>query len=113
MGNPTIRFYLAAKYSYRETLLPVAAHLFMNGHIVKADWLMGGHDGQTQEEKIKYAQLDLDDIDACTHFAVFNFPLEEGPPEPSSGRMIEYGYALAKGKHCFSVGPAGSLFFTK
>src|SRR6185295_8893588 len=102
MGLPQKIFYLAAKYDKREQLLPIAAMLLMHGHKVKADWLLGAHSEATPEAQQKYADLDLADINDCTHFVMFQLPTDK--PEPSTGRQIELGYAIAREKNCFVVG---------
>lgn len=102
-------FYLASKYDYRSQVLKVAALLMLAGHTVKADWLTGiHHEGGIGEPK-DWAKQDLEDIDNATHVVVFNLPVDD--PEPSTGRNIEYGYALAKGKTVIVVGEGESVFF--
>ena len=102
-------FYLAAKYDKRTELLPIAALLMLNGHAVRCEWLNGGHEG-TLGDAAQWAQADLNDIDACSHFVLFNLPTHN--PEASSGRHIEFGYALRQGKDCLVVGSGDSIFFT-
>jgi nucleoside 2-deoxyribosyltransferase len=107
----TIIFYLASKYDKRETLLPIAALLMLHGHTIQAEWLNGSHIGTSEEEKASYAKIDLANIDMCTHFVMFQLPVEA--PESSTGRQVEFGYALAKGKHCIIVGDGASIFYTQ
>ena len=102
-------FYLAAKYDYRTEVLKVAALLMLAGHTVKAEWLTGVHHEGGVGEPQDWAKQDLADIDTATHVVVFNLPTDE--PEPSTGRNIEYGYALAKDKFVIVVGEGESIFF--
>lgn len=110
MGDPQKIFYLAAKYSKRVELLPIAALLMMHGHKVHCNWLLGCHAGVSDEEQRAYAEEDLGQIAECTHFVLFQLPVEA--PEPSTGRQIELGYALSLNKACFIVGDGGSIFYT-
>lgn len=106
-------FYLAAKYEWRRSLLPIAALLTMAGHEVKAEWIGGGHEEEGEmdhETKKRWANQDLIDIGNCNIFALFNLPVEA--PEPSTGRFIELGYALAKGKRVVFVGGGQGIFTT-
>ena len=109
MGDE-IRFYFAAKYDKRQGMLPLAAILMLHGHTVQADWLKGTHEGENGSPK-QWADIDLSDIDFCTHFVLFNLPV--GEPDPSSGRHVEYGYALAKKKTTIVVGGGESIFYEK
>lgn len=105
-----MKFYLAGKYDKRLELVRIAETLTHMGHSVQAEWLTGSHSGVTVEEKYEYAVIDLADIEACTHFVLFNLPVKR--PEPSTGRHVELGYALAKEKVCIIVGSGESVFYT-
>lgn len=105
-----ITFYLAAKLSKRDELLPIASLLMMQGHTVKTRWLMGLNEG-TKESQVACADVDLNDIDDATHVVLFNLPTHD--PEFSTGRQIEYGYALARGKTLVIVGECNSVFHAK
>lgn len=104
-------FYLAAKYSKRKDLLPIAAALLLHGYGVTSQWLNGTHDGTSEEDSQKYAKLDLTHINNATTFVLFNLPI--GDVEPSSGRNVEFGYALAKGKFLIVVGEGNCIFYTQ
>ena len=106
-----ITFYLAAKYDKRMELLPIAALLMLKGHRVNAEWLNGSHAGASEAEKESYADIDLANISDCTHFVLFQLPVDS--PEPSSGRQIEFGFALARNKTVIIVGDGSSVFYTK
>ena len=106
-----MKFYLSAKYSYREALLPIAETLKSIGHEVQARWLYRDEpEASSVEQKRKAAHEDLCDIEACHKFVMFNFPI--GQPEPSSGRHVEFGCALMLRKPCILVGPNESVFAT-
>ncbi len=105
------KFYLAAKYDKRREVLPIAALLTFAGYEVVSKWLNGSHDGNTPEDSDKYSQLDLEHIDACTHFVLFNLPI--GNAQQSSGRHVELGYALAKQKTVIIVGPGSCIFYER
>lgn len=107
MGNAMI-CYLAAKYSYRTRCQMVASYLVKACHQVRARWLTGAHDSLQPEDQARYASEDLEDINQADTVVVFHFPC--GDPEPSTGRHIEYGYALAMGKRVILVGPRTSVF---
>jgi nucleoside 2-deoxyribosyltransferase len=83
--------------------------LMLSGHEVKADWLTGIHHEGGIGEPFDWAKQDFEDIDACTHFVLFNLPVED--PEPSTGRNIEFGYAYAKNKLTIVIGQSKSVFF--
>lgn len=104
-------FYLAAKYDKRPSLLPIAALLMLAGHRVTSTWLNGTHDGTLLVESMRYAKLDLAHIQACTHFVLFNLPIDD--PEQSSGRNVEFGYAMALGKFLITVGKGNCIFYTQ
>lgn len=106
-----MKFYLASKYSKRYVLLPIAALLQLQGHIVTSQWLNGSHEGNTKEDAEKWARIDLQQIDDCSHFVLFNIPFDD--PEPSSGRHVELGYAIAQGKTIIIVGEGDCIFYTQ
>ena len=104
-------FYLAGKYDKRCELLPIAALLMLHGNNVKAEWLNGSHSGTSESEQEAYADIDLANITECTHFVMFQLPVDA--PEVSTGRHVEFGYALAKKKVVIIVGGGSSIFHTK
>ena len=103
-------FYLAAKYDKREQVNQIAEQLRQLGHCVQAEWLDGSHTGMSEDEQRSYARKDLADIQACTHFVMFQLPVDH--PECSPGRHIELGYAIGLGKHRIIVGGGESVFYT-
>jgi nucleoside 2-deoxyribosyltransferase len=106
----TYSLYLAAKYDKREQVNQIAEQVRQSGHTVRAEWLDGSHTGLSEDEQWSYARKDLTDIRACTHFVMFQLPVEH--PELSAGRHVELGYAMALGKYCIIVGGGESVFYT-
>lgn len=104
-------FYLAAKYDKRQFLLPIAALLMLAGHKVTSMWLNGTHDGTLLADSMRYSALDIAHIRDCTRFVLFNLPIDN--PEQSSGRNVEFGYALAQGKFLITVGKGNCIFYTQ
>jgi len=101
-----VRLYLAGKYRWRLVLVAIAERLTHSGHIVNARWLTGTHVGDCHNAR--WAQEDLDDIDSVEQLILFQLPCDN--PEESSGRQIEYGYALARGKQVVIVGGRTVVF---
>ena len=95
------RVYLAGPYSERLTLARYAFELLQDGHAVTSRWLMGTHPYGTLPSE---AQNDLDDVQACDTLVLFSQGTSPG------GRYVEFGYALARGKTCYVVGPQDNLF---
>lgn len=95
------KVYLAGPYSERLTLARYAFELLQDGHAVTSRWLMGTHPYGTLPSE---AQNDLDDVQACDTFVLFSAGVSPG------GRYVEFGYALARGKTCYVVGPQDNLF---
>ena len=109
-----MRFYLAAKFSYKKDLLPIAAALTALGHVVQAKWIYREEENEEAAQSIinkrRSAIEDFDDIEACNGFILFNFPVDN--PEKSSGRHVELGFAIAHHKAVFCVGKNESIFAT-
>ena len=95
------RVYLAGPYSERIQLARYALDLILDGHAVTSRWIMGTHPYGTLPAE---AQNDLDDVQACDTLVLFSAGSSPG------GRYVEYGYALARGKTCYVVGPQDNLF---
>jgi nucleoside 2-deoxyribosyltransferase len=101
--------YLAAKYQWRLVVKQIATKIeAQSPHTVIGRWLSGAHDGLSIEDQARWAGEDFDDIDYADCLVVFQLPVDE--PEQSSGRHIEHGYALGKGKQVIIVGKSTSVF---
>jgi nucleoside 2-deoxyribosyltransferase len=102
-------FYLAAKYRWRLVVKQIATKIeAQSPHTVISRWLSGAHDGVSIEDQARWASEDFADIDCADCLVVFQLPVDE--PEQSSGRHIEHGYALGKGKQIIIVGKSTSVF---
>ena len=102
--------YLAAKFQHKQICLSLIKPLTRAGHIVIGRWLGGGHDQDVPDHlKHRYAEEDLDDIRLADAVVLLQLPVDD--PEPSTGRLIEFGYALALSKKVIVVGKADCVFF--
>jgi hypothetical protein len=106
--------YLAGQYAKRDILKVYADKLENIGIKVTSRWLMEdkplntkiGDD--TEEFYRETAEVDLEDIDTADGILFFAEDPHVGIPR--GGRHVEYGYALAKGRFMFSVGPKENIF---
>ena len=108
--------YFAGRFSQRQNLLQRSKDL---KHVVDINvtsrWLFGLHgsaeDFAAKKDQDFYemcAAEDLFDIDNSDTFILFS----EDPKQLfcRGGRMVEYGYALAKQKRMIVIGPAQNIF---
>lgn len=75
------------------------------GHTVTSEWINGSHGG---DDRAEYARLDLRDVDGADALIFFS-----ESPEGSrtrGGKHVEFGYAMARGKRIFIVGPCVNVF---
>lgn len=115
--NDTMKVYLAGRFSRLPELVDHAAELEDTGFVtVTSRWLRGGHEwvGTPDEEipvahNARFAQEDLDDIDAADLIVCFTEPARSGPAR--GGRHVEMGYALAKGIPILTVGHRENVFY--
>lgn len=104
-----MHFYLAGKYQVRPMLQDLQRILVQHGHQIQCRWLSGSHEGLwTPAVQAGWALEDLEDIQACESLVMIQWPVDE--PEPSTGRHIEFGYALAKQKQLMLIGRRTSVF---
>ena len=103
-----MKIYIAAPYPWRELAAEYGRHLQDAGHIVTATWLWEAEDDEAPDKKEQYALLDLADIDRAE--ALLLISGYRGERAYSGGRHVEFGYALAKGKRCFILGPKEGVF---
>lgn len=96
-----MKIYLAAPYSERLTMARYTFELLQDGHALTSRWVNGTHPYGTLPSE---AQNDLDDVQACDALVLFSAGTSPG------GRYVEFGYALARGKTCYVVGPQDNLF---
>lgn len=116
------KIYLAARYSRNEEMRGIRDVLSTAlGHTVTSRWIdlhpdaVGDfgtsfdHDALNSrpDECAPLGQHDLDDIDSADW--VISFTCGSGG---KGGRHVELGYAMAKGKRLFVVGPRENVFHT-
>lgn len=107
------RVYLAARYSRFRELQGYRDELRAMGFDVRARWVDGEHemvDGiATEKESRMFAIDDLTDLRGAD--IVVSFTEEPGAPgRQRGGRHVEFGVALAEGKHLVVVGPRENVF---
>lgn len=101
-----MKVYIAAMYSLRDE---VRNHhmkvLAAAGHEVTARWLWKDEPpGSEQASAIK----DLADVARADAIVLLTNLI--GTMYSGGGRHVEFGYALALGKHCFTVGEYETIF---
>jgi nucleoside 2-deoxyribosyltransferase len=111
-----MKVYLAARFSRLPELRGCERDLAEDGIEVTSRWLRGGHEWVgTPDDEIpvdelrRFAEEDLADIDAADLVVCFTEPPRSGPAR--GGRHVEYGYALATGKHVVVVGYRENVFY--
>ena len=100
-----MKIYLAANYSTFPQMQEHAKTLEKDGHEVTSEWITGTHD---KDDRAEYARIDLRDVDAAE--AVIFFSEAPVGSRTRGGKHVEFGYALAKGKRVFIVGPRVNVF---
>ncbi len=110
-----MNIYLAASYSRRLEMVEHAAELTALGHVVVSTWIDGHHltrpniDAEaTDAERRQWAEEDLAGIDLCNLLILTTETPDNGYQR--GGRMAEFGYALARGKQLWVVGPRENVF---
>ena len=104
-----MKIYLAAKYSRMEELRGYRDQLIALGHTVTSRWLDGNHEQSDESDPTnvdlqRWAREDIEDILSADVFVCFT------GGEKSTGRNIEFGYALGRGIPVRVVGPRESVF---
>jgi nucleoside 2-deoxyribosyltransferase len=113
-----MRVYLAAAWSRREEISLVADRLRVVGVEITSNWLTEETALQTgAKEKFlrDRAYIDLADVDRADALVRFTDPevfMRHPVAQPllSCARMVEMGYALAKGKTVYVVGGKQNVF---
>jgi len=106
-------FYLAGRFSRQANLRLLRDEIVQNGHRCVASWLdvketeegIKDGNGYIREQTRRFSRADLQDVEMCDMFIL----CDDGYPS-SGGRNVEFGYALALGKHIVRVGPASNIF---
>lgn len=100
--------YLGGNFRWRSVIQHIATKLRTHGHTVVSRWLIGHEDISSTVIQAQYAAEDFADILQCDTVVIFQFPCDA--PEPSTGRHIEFGYALGHGIPVILVGLPTSVF---
>lgn len=109
-----MKFYLAARYGRYHEIEAFAKRLRELGHPVCSRWHLGNHqvddnglDPLADPLSMRFAQEDWQDLltcDTCLSFTEQPRTLSRG------GRHVEFGAALALGKHVWICGPKEHVF---
>jgi hypothetical protein len=109
-----MRLYLSGMYAKRDIFKEYAKKLEDLGITVTSRWLTEdkplntkiGDD--TEEFYRETADIDLEDIDSADGILFFAEDPHVGIPR--GGRHVEFGYALAKGRIMYTIGPKENIF---
>lgn len=111
-----MKFYIAARFSRRPECNALAHQLMELGHTITSRWVKPDSDHVTptglsrqaaDAERRRFAEEDMADVFACD--AIVSL-MEEPRSNSRGGRHVEYGIAVALGKHNFVVGPRETVF---
>ena len=127
-----MRVYLAAAWSRRVEILEVANRLEAKGVEITSRWLTeeeGMNTGAREPFLRERCYIDLHDVDECDILIRFTDPETQGNEKYravlgsipitadvkllSCARMVEFGYAMAKGKSLIVVGGKQNVFDRK
>ena len=110
-----MKCYIAARYSQKDDMKQVANILREKAGIeITSSWLEEPHiatvtmDELPTEEILSYAERDLKDIDNAD--VVVLFSIDPFLATVRGGRHCETGYAIAKGKPIYVIGPKENIF---
>ena len=115
MGD-SMKIYLAARYTRYPELQGYRADLEGAGHTVTSRWINGNHQitdaglsaQAKEEERIRFAQEDRDDLEAAD--CVISFTEVPRTTATRGGRHVELGMALAHQKRVIVVGHRENVF---
>lgn len=104
-----LRVYVAGAWVDMPRLREMRDELTKLGFVVTSRWMeqVGRDYSGTENEFIKEAQKDLEDIDKADFLIVDTFG------ETRGGREWETGYAYGRGKRVLRVGPIRNPFHTR
>jgi len=97
-----MKIYLASRFRNKEKIRVLKSELNCCGHQALCSWL-DENPANTKEEN---ARRDLQEIDEADALLLFTEDCELVP----GGMHVEFGYALAKGKKLFLLGPPVNIF---
>lgn len=108
------RIYLAAPYPRKDEIMAYRDELASLGFDVTSSWLEEKHAPNVALHEVsqslskRYAIFDLEDVDRADVLISFTEP--QGTSHSRGGRHVEFGYALARGKELWIVGPVENIF---
>lgn len=102
-----MKVYLAAMYQHMEAMKLRREEFKAAGIGCTAQWIDNKEDS-FKDSLHDAAQMDLNDIDAAEVFV--GYTLKKGTMFSSGGRMVELGYAIAKGKWIILIGDRENVF---
>lgn len=105
-----MKIYTGATFSEQTRIRAMKEKLIQQGHTVLSTWLEEAvrPEGISEYQfETKMAMKDLQEVAACDCFI-----LDVAAPSKTAGKMVEFGFALAKHKLCYVVGkpPAHAIF---
>jgi hypothetical protein len=112
-----LNIYLCAQYARFPELQRYAKELEALGHTITSRWIRGDHELRAHGEaevtdwQERWALEDWSDLEDADTVIAFTEGLGMGPGARRSGRMVEWGMALALFKRCIAVGPRENVFF--
>lgn len=102
-----MKIYTAATFTEQKRIRDQKEKLFQLGHVVTATWLdeQVKPEGMTDEQfRRKMAAKDLQEIAASDCII-----LDLEKPSITMGKMVEFGFAVAKHKLAYVVAPEGTI----
>jgi nucleoside 2-deoxyribosyltransferase len=103
-----MKYYIAASLKDQEEANRLATSIGVADHQCTSRWL-GEIEAKTPAGCKATALRCFEDIDKAD--VVVHVSKPKGHPNPSPGRMVELGYALARGKPVILLGPLGETVF--
>lgn len=103
-----MKLYLAARYQRGKELLDNHIQLLARGHEPTSQWVFQSLSTELELPLTQAATACLRDIDRAE--AVVFFAEEPTVGYNTGGRHVEFGYAIAKGKRIFVIGPQENVF---
>lgn len=103
-----MKVYLAAMYQWMDRMKEERERFRAAGFEVTSQWIDNGEESVAIVTRHDAAQMDFNDIDLADILVLFT--LDHGTMFSSGGRMVELGYAMAKGKAVFIVGDRENVF---
>jgi len=96
-----MNIYIAAKFEMRPVLRALVPQIRSLGHAITATWI------SREEMHLPQSMIAIDDLDGIEEADLL---ILDSTFSGGSGREVELGYALAKGKRIWMIGPAVNVF---